>query len=378
MKKSTIALAILLLCGLVLSACGVNNAVYEGVSATLTKQAWEAEQADARHTEEVAAQQTLDAAAMFTPTPAIIHVDVPVFSTGFQTFVTDISSEETAPDKNALGDYFQMNKLERPFSSDEMDYFGDLDITRVDLKYDAPWFFATMFLVEDLRDSGDIHYALELDLDADGRGDILIWASLPPDQEWTTEGVQVLEDQNDDIGGIYPLHMEDPNPDLNGYETVIFDAGIGEDPDLAWVRRDPEAPNQLQFAYKDSLTEQLGYLWSAWADGGLMDPGLFDYNDQFTYDGAGSPSNENINYPVKLVELADSTCRSWYGMTPTGTEPGLCGVEQAEKKSGGKKGPKNGPKTGFCVESIAAAGCGNNPCQPACPVGSRCVPCTLP
>ena len=138
MKKSTIALAILLLCGLILSACGVNNAVYEGVSATLTKQALEAEQAASRHTEEVAAQPTLDAAAMFTPTPAIIHVDVPVFSTGFQTFVTDISSKKTAPDKNALGDYFQMNKLERPFSSDEMDYFGDLDITRVDLKYDAP------------------------------------------------------------------------------------------------------------------------------------------------------------------------------------------------------------------------------------------------
>ena len=44
-----------------------------------------------------------------------------------------------------------------------------------------------------------------------------------------------------------------------------------------------------------------------------MDPGLFDYNDQFTYDGAGSPSNENINYPVIM----------WYRWWTALTAPGM-------------------------------------------------------
>jgi hypothetical protein len=143
--------------------------------------------------------------------------------------------------------------------------------------------------------------------------------------------VQVYLDEDEDIGGVYSLHMEDPNPDLTGYETLVFDSGMGGDPDLAWARRDPEAANQLQIAFKESLKGELGFLWSAWADGGLRDPGLYDYNDQFTPEDAGSPNNLNTSYPVKMVELVDSTCRSWYGMTPNGNEPGLCGVLRSPK-----------------------------------------------
>ena len=373
MKKNSIILAMVIFTSMIFSACsnkdtGQEPDIAAGVAATLTKQAYEDELAIVRLT------QAAKDLATSTPEP-VVHVVFPEFSSGSHTFVTDISSEETAPDKNALGDYFQMNKLERPFNTEEMEYFGDLDITRVDLKSVEPWFYATMNLVEDLRESGDIYYSLELDLDADGRGDFLIRAALPPEGDWTTDGVQVLEDQDDDIGGVIALHMEDPNPDLTGYETVVFDSGIGENPDLAWIRRDPEAANQIQFAFLDDITGKLGYLWSAWADAGLKDPGLYDYNDQYTYEQAGSPSDENINYPLKEVALVDSTCRSWYGMTPSGSEPGLCGVEQAEKPSGGGK-KKGGPNMGFCFNPTGVSPC-PNPCQTTCPQ-SPCTPCVLP
>ena len=365
-----IAGLVIMLC---LTACKSKREA--ALSATQTKLAWEEEAKYTRMTEEAAAQQTQ---AAYTPTPEpIIHLDYPEYIEGSHTFVTDLSSLETAEDKTALGDYYQMNRLERPFTAQDMEYFGDLDLTQVDLMVNPPWFLMTFALAEDLRESGEIYYALELDLDADGRGDVLVRAALPPDSEWTTDGVQVFIDQDEDVGGIYPLHMEDPNPELTGYEVIIFDSGVGEDPDLAWVRRDPEESNQLQIAFKESLKGDFGFLWSAWADGGLRDPGLYDYNDQFKPEDAGSPSDENINYPVKMVPMVDSTCRSWYGMTPTGDEPGLCGIEKAPKSEGGGK-KKGGPGMGFCVRSAVAAGCGNNPCLPSCPSGATCNTCVLP
>ena len=359
------------LIALLISACG--NKVDEDLSATQTKLAWDAERESIRQTEEASVQLTQ---AAYTPTPEpIVHLDYPEFVEGTHTFVTDLSSLETAEDKTALGDYYQMNRLERPFTAQDMEYFGDLDLTRVDLMVNPPWFLMTFALAEELRESGEIYYALELDTDADGRGEVLIRAALPPDSEWTTDGVQVFLDQDGDVGGVIPLHMEDPNPDLTGYETMIFDSGVGEDPDLAWVRRDPEEANQLHMAFKEDLKGELGFLWSAWADGGLHDPGLYDYNDQFLPEDAGSPSDENIFYPVKMVELVDSTCRSWYGMTPTGNEPGLCGVEKAPKSEGGKKKPSGGPGMGFCFNPTGGPCTG--PCLPTCPQ-SPCVPCVLP
>ncbi len=363
---------------IVLSACSgqdseADDLIAQGVAATLTKQAW--------NDELEAARQTEDAVELETPTPEpIVHVDFPDYSLGSNTFVSDFSSLDYAPEKSTVGDYFQMNQLERPFSAGEMDYFGDLDITRVDLKADSPWFYATFILADDLREVADVVYGLELDIDADGRGDFLVWAVLPSDTEWTTDGVQVLEDADDDVGGVYPLQIEDPNPDLNGYEKTVFNSGVGEDPDLAWIRRDPEETNQLQIAFKENIVGPDGFLWSAWADYGLMDPALFDYNDQFTLEEAGSPNNVKLDYPLKLIYQVDSTCRSWYGMTPLGTEPGRCAGEYADKPGDGNgDGNGNGDKLGSCVMGTDLSGapvCG--PCLPTCPPREDCIACVLP
>lgn len=314
------------------------------------------------------------------PTPEVIitHEMVPDAPTGRDAFVSDLSSYDNALEKSTLGDYYQLNRVERPFSAGEMDYFGDLDLVRVDMDAKSPWFYITFVLADDLRETGDLHYGIELDLDANGRGDYLIWAALPADTGWTVAGVQVLEDGDGDVGGIYPAFMNEPDPDLNGYETVIFDAGLGEDPDLAWVRRDPDYLNQIQIAFKEDIPGLLGFLWSAWADNGLMDPGMFEYNDQFTFEEAGSPTDEEIYYPLKEVAQVDSTCRSWYGFTPLGHEPGLCtgqGIGQPGDGDGDDQ-----PGYGYCIEDPPQSGlCQNGLCLPTCPGGAApCIICTFP
>ena len=365
-------LLIVIFSGIVASCSGddgaASNAVAEGVSATQTKRAWEAELESMRLTE-AATEPSV------TPEPVIVHITYPSFVEGSNTFVSDFSSLDYAPEKTTPGDYYQMNRMERPFTAGDMDYLGDLDITRVDLKYSPPWFYATFLLAGDLRESGDVYYGLEFDIDSDGRGDFLVWAVLPPGPDWTTDGVRVLEDRDNDIGGLYPLQMEDPNPAINGYELEIFNAGLGDDPDLAWIRRDPEAANHIQIAFKESFTGSEGFLWSAWADEGLINPGMFDYNDQISFTVAGSPYGESPDYPLKDVEKVDSTCRSWYGMTPVGDEPGLCTIKE-DKPPG-----DNQPRMGFCpaktVRGSTQLICAG-PCTPECPPHRVCIPCTIP
>jgi hypothetical protein len=293
---------------------------------------------------------------------------IPGAPSGRNTYVTDLITVDLAKDKTAVGDNYAWGRLERPYTADRMEYRDYLDIMRVDLKISDPWVYITFVLVGNLPEEGDIHYMVELDVDHEGRGEFLVLAALPPDTTWTTDGVRVLTDEDGDIGGVFPMYMETPVPDLNGYEKEIFANGEGNDRDLAWVRRDPDHRNQLQIAFKDTLIGTLGFLWSAWTDEGLQDPFLFDFNDHFTFEEAGSPNKDNYRYPVKAVALVDSTCRSWYGYMPSGTEPGLCFADEQDRVY---------PGYGWCVAS-AAGGCGDNPCLGYCPGNRFCVPCKLP
>ena len=366
------------------------QAVSDAVRATLTQEAAWAE-ADAQVEATEPAPTATQPPPPDTPTPSptpeevILHEMIPEDPTGREAFVSDLTSYDNAAERSTIGDYYQINRLERPFTAFDMEYFGDLDIVRVDLDAKSPWFYFTFILADEVREEGEIYYGIELDTDADGRGEILVWAVLPPDSEWTTDGVQVREDTDGDVGGIYPAFMNDPDPNLTGYETELFFSGRGDDPDLAWVRRDPEETKQIQIAIKEDVPGPLGFLWSAWADGGVMDPKMFEYNDQITHEKAGSPTEGELYYPLKEVALVDSTCRSWYGMTPDGDEAGLCTAQWLTPPgSGGRNsdgGGNNGgqPQSGFCVYDPTSGDCGNNPCLPACPPQApRCLSCTLP
>jgi hypothetical protein len=164
---------------------------------------------------------------------------------------------------------------------------------------------------------------------------------------------------------------------LTGYEVEIFHSGQGDDPDLAWIRRDPEQPDRVQLAVKDAVIGGTGYLWSVWADEGVRDPAARDYNDRWTLSIAGSPIKENQFYPLKEVALVDSTCRSWYGYEPTGAEPGLC------QMAGTGKGWKLCITYNFGAAPYTVC---SDVCQEVCPdlpddgngMSYTCQPCNMP
>ncbi len=323
----------------------LDEAVQAGVQATLTKEAWLDGVESARKTAIAAENDSTDNSnsteseiritdtpfptpePTLTPTlkPAREHLVFPGKpKERVDTYLTDYNSIDFAAERITYGDNFQKNILERPFSANEMDYMGAIDIIRVNMKVTTTWIYVIIYLAENLPDEGSMRYGLEFDLDENGRGDLLIQTGLPNSTEWSVNTVQVYQDLDRDVGGDKPMSPDHDRKNLTGYEVMVFDSGEGDDPDLVWSRLDPDAENQIQFAIKYDLTNNGGFMWSAWADAGLKAPDYFDYQDLYNEDSAGSPYPGSPLYPIKSLALFDNTCRSYFGFTPKGKEPGLC------------------------------------------------------
>ena len=75
----------------------------------------------------------------------------------------------------------------------------------------------------------------------------------------------------------------------DGYETLVVSNGTGADPQAAWARQSPQDPNTLQIAVKKSLINKTSFMFWAWTDFDLGKAAVFDYNDIFTAQQAGSP-----------------------------------------------------------------------------------------
>jgi hypothetical protein len=301
-------------------------------------------------------------------TPTIVHKTKPNDPKGALSSVTDISTAELADEKNSIGDNFVVNLFERPYTAGDMEYHGYVDIVYSNLIVAPDWIYTVIFLEEDLPDGTEPMYGVEFDLDLDGRGDILISALLPAGPEWTTDGVFVRVDQDGDVGAARPLISDAPVGNQSGFEEIVFLSGQGDDPDLAWVRRDPEESDRIQIAFKTSvLGGDQEFLWGVWADGGKHEPGWFDYNDRFTQEEAGVPVAGSDYYPVNQLALLDSTCRSWFGFDPKGNEPGICYVPQAE----------GGGNLGWCpIDPTRVVDCSKE-CYVDCPT-NNCIRCQLP
>jgi hypothetical protein len=229
-----------------------------------------------------------------------------------------------------LGDRYDSNRFERPFDGPEMGYRRELDITNAGIAHDDTWFFFTLTLSgESLQGGFSAAYAVELDLDLDGRGDFLIVAPFPSSNTWAVENVRVFTDMNKDVGGATPLIADTLPATSDGFETMIYDSGFGDDPDLAWVRKAflPVQETTIQIAIKQTLLNgDLSFLWGVWSFGKPPEPGRLDLNDQATLEQAGSPIIGSSYYPLGELAQVDNTCRMYYGFTPRGTEPGLCSV----------------------------------------------------
>lgn len=251
------------------------------------------------------------------PTPTVIHLVTPGEPPKDQFFISDVSSEADVQ-RAASGDSYAHNRLERPFSSGDMVFQAGLDITYGGISADDTWVYFA-FKLAGPPETGA--YAVELDLDGDGRGDLMVRSAAPLSAEWTTDGVQLLVDGNDDVGGASPMEPDLMTASADGYETIVFDQGQGDDPDSAWTRTAKIEGDGIQFAVKRTVIGDLSFLWSGWADAGVNQPGWIDYNDHFSEDEAGS-----LGTVLAAVASVDNTCRMYYGFTPTGREPGLCAV----------------------------------------------------
>jgi hypothetical protein len=239
--------------------------------------------------------------------------------------IYDVVSVDTAAEERApYGDSYDINLLERPFMAD-MSYVADLDIAGYSLSFDDKFYYVSISLIgTDPNNELGIQYAVELDLDADGFGDYIIVAYPPHNVDWSTEDVQVLWDSDHDTGGLSAERAEAPLPG-DGYDTVIFDSGRGEDddPDLAWARINAGKDATVQFAFKRTLSENR-FMFGVLADAGPKEVGDLDYVDRFTEAEAGSPIKGDADYPLKSLYGVDNTCWTAQGFEGNYEEPKRC------------------------------------------------------
>ncbi len=145
------------------------------------------------------------------PTPTVVHVAFPAGPGGTDSFMTDRSSAALAGERRAIADNFDTLQIERPFTANVMDYEGYLDITRGELSVGSPWIYVTIFLEGTPPAGSTAVYGVEVDIDIDGRGDYLIVGVAPASTEWTTNGVRILRDTNNDVGATHPIKADPPS-----------------------------------------------------------------------------------------------------------------------------------------------------------------------
>jgi len=254
----------------------------------------------------------------------VVHTIFPGEPPAPVRFMTDRSSAVLAAERRSIADDFTSGRFERPFTSQAMDYKAYLDMNRAEIGGSGLWLYVTLFLEGAPTSAENASYGVEIDLDLDSRGDWMIVAAAPPDADWTTEGVRVYQDTNNDVGGHTPARSDAPPQTGDSYDTLVFDQGVGPDPDAAWVRLGPGSSNRIQIAFKFGLIGgDTEFLWGGWAFSDPQ-PSWQDYEDHFTLEQAGSPLIESPHYPIKELALIDSTCRWGYDFNPAGNEPGVC------------------------------------------------------
>ncbi|MBL8080569.1 MAG: hypothetical protein JNM55_21540 [Anaerolineales bacterium] len=263
------------------------------------------------------------------PSPvAIQHLVQP--SSGVTAIANAHDNEESetgATEKSVRGgDEFRINRFERPFTATDMTYLPQIDIVGMSMTKDDTWYYVQIKLAGADTTTGEMSglYGVEFDLNVDGKTEILLVAQGPFGADWTTDGVTAYVDNNGDIGGI--SSKPDDIYTGNGYETILFDSGKGEDPDAAWARANA-ANGIVEIAFKqETLRDFPKWMWNPLASAYPIDPTKFYFNDTFTLQRAGSPVKGD-NYPLKELAGFDNTCRVPANFEATGTEPMGCQVQ---------------------------------------------------
>lgn len=257
----------------------------------------------------------------------IVHVVSPVSGSFHESTAHDNEESATFEAKDVrFGDAFETNRFERPFTLEDMTYLPYIDIFDFEMTSDANWYYVDVSMIGPDPSTGGASgtYGIEFDLDVDGRAEILLLVENPS-TEWSTDRVKVYLDGNGDVGGAQSL--PDPGFTGDGFETLIFDAGYGDDADLAWARSEIKTRATVKFAFKKSLLRNYNtFMWSVFASKDTVDPGKFYFNDFYTEEAAGSPDKKNDFYPIKEIAAFDNSCRVPTGFQATGLEPLGCNV----------------------------------------------------
>jgi len=227
------------------------------------------------------------------------------------------SSFKAHENRAVLGDNFLDSLYERPFTSLEMVYQPDLDIITVDFATDENFFYFTINLYNGPKPVGSGPtgmYGVEFDRTKTGRGDLIVWVENPQD-DWSVENVSVYADKNGDVGGPRPI-IANAGFMGNGYDTNV---GLESDKS-AFARIAPDDARAVQIAVsRNLLNNPTEFLWGAWADNGLKNVTMFDYNDTMGPTEAGSPIKNDEDYPLNALYNLDNTCRLPYGFEQIGS-----------------------------------------------------------
>ncbi|HOE70838.1 MAG TPA: hypothetical protein PLE10_04800 [Brevefilum sp.] len=258
------------------------------------------------------------------PTEIVHHV-TPGNPGWIHKWFYDTDSSKNADSKSVTsGDDFTANLYERPFTETEMAYRPDVDINKTEISEDNTFYYVTIYTNGTHPEGGfQAAYAIEIDEDLDGRGDLLVIADRPSSSEWDIAGVSVWRDGNNDVGG-QTILRPDTGYSGDGFEQELFSINVLTDPDAAWARVSAGSPASVTIAFKKSLVTRTTFVWGVWAADTLLDPTLFDHHDHFTREEAGSPNKSHSTYPLKALNLIDNTCRETYNFSASSPIRGLC------------------------------------------------------
>jgi hypothetical protein len=317
--KANKKILIVLLAVVVISqaaACGGGNKEAEALAtleALHAQQTAQAEEAAAAEADQAEPEEPAE------PEPMMMPGEPPPPERTLEDSNSSIRSYEN---RAVSGDDFLNGLYERPFTSGEMIYQPDLDIISVDFSYDDNFYFFTIRLYGMNPDEWGLNgtYGIEFDRTLTGRGDLIVLVGNPA-EEWSTENVVVFADGNEDVGGPQPM-IADAGGAGDGHDMHL---DMGAD-FVAYARIDPEDPEAVQIAVsKAMLDNPAEFLWGAWADNGLKNVAMFDYNDSMGPSAAGSPIKGDADYPLKELFNLDSTCRLPYGFAQASAAyEGMC------------------------------------------------------
>jgi hypothetical protein len=226
-------------------------------------------------------------------------------------------------------DSWQINRYERPFNAGAQDqYHPDEDILSVALGQGQYWYYARLEIYDVDPDTGGLNgtYGLEIDMDLDGRGDVLIMAEILGSREsiseWSNTGVQAWKDTDNDVGNEMPM-KPDPAVDTDGYDEASLDPqALSGD---VWVRATLGKPSFVEIAFKPEVIDgDQAFKWWAWVDEGVSNPSGYDYHDAFAHEEAGDVYTSESFFPAREVYSVDNTCAEFWGVDPPPDDPSVC------------------------------------------------------